>query len=402
MSWSTLDDLRVVGSELWSDGRGWILLGVAGGWFLSLGVRLVYPALLPYIRETFSLGLTSAGLIITVLWFAYAMGQFPGGIIGDRIGEGNAIVLSTLVSGLAIATVALSTRAWILFAATAFFGFSTAIFGPARFTILSAVYDERDGTAIGLSLSAGEAGSAILPVLGGVLASAISWRLGFGLTVPLFFLMALVLYRVVPSKLTGGSAIDTLSIDTLRYVARGIAERTILIVSGIHFLLFFVNLGFTGFYPTYLVEIKGLSPRLAAGLFGLFFVSGIFVQPIAGAGGDRFGHRKTLIVVSGVAAGSLLLLPFVDSLVGLVSLTIVSSGLLGATPLTQTYLVNHLPADMRGTGLGLLRTTYIALGATGPVFVGIAADFGYFDGAFLGLAAISGGAILLSRFIPET
>lgn len=401
VSSSALADLRTVVSELWSGGRGWILLGVAGGWFLSLGVRLVYPALLPYIRETFSLGLASAGFLISVLWFAYAIGQFPGGIIGDRLGEGNAIVLSTLVSGLAIAAVALSTSAWILFAATAFFGFSTAVFGPARFTILSAVYDKRDGTAVGLSLSAGEAGNAILPVVAGVLASAISWRLGFGITVPLFLLMALVLYRVVPSKLTTGSAVDSLSIETLRYVARGITKRTILIVSGVHFLLFFVHQGFTGFYPTYLVEVKGLSPRLAAGLFGLFFVSGIVVQPIAGAGGDRFGQRKTLVVVSVVAAGSLLFLPFVDTLLGLVCLTVVASGLLGATPLTQTYLVNHLPADMRGTGLGLLRTTYIGLGATSPLIVGVAADFGYFDGAFLGLAVVAGGAVLLSRFIPD-
>jgi len=130
-------------------------------------------------------------------------------------------------------------------------------------------------------------------------------------------------------------------------------------------------------------------------------VSGIVVQPLAGAGGDRFGQQKTLIVVSAVAAGSLFMLPFTDTLVGLVVLTVVASGLLGATPLTQTYLVNHLPADMRGTGLGLLRTTYIGLGATSPLIVGVAADFGYFNGAFLGLAVAAAGAILLSRFIPD-
>jgi MFS family permease len=214
---SGTDSLRAIAHDLWKDGRGWILLGVAGGWFLSLGVRLVFPALLPYVREAFSLDLTAAGLLLTVLWVAYALGQFPGGIIGDRLGEGNALVLSTVVSGSMIAALAVSNSALALFATTALFGFSTALFGPARFTILSSVYDRRDGTAIGLTLAAGEAGNTILPVVAGVLAAAVSWRLGFGVTVPLFFCMALVIWRVVPGRTTGAtSAVDTLSIETLR------------------------------------------------------------------------------------------------------------------------------------------------------------------------------------------
>ncbi len=394
-------NLRALARELWSGGRGWILLGVAGGWFLSLGVRLVFPALLPYVRETFSLGLTTAGLLITVLWVAHALGQFPGGIIGDRLGEGNALVASTLVSGTMIAIVAASNTPFVLFLGTALFGFSTALFGPARFTILSTIYEERNGTAIGLTLAAGEAGNAILPVIAGVLAATASWRLGFGVTVPLFFLMAVVIFRAVPRNVTEESAVDSLSLETVRYVARGIAERSILIVTGVHVCLFFVFQGFTGFYPTYLVEMKGLSPGLAAGLFGLFFASGVAGQPLAGAGGDRFGTRPALYVVIGVATLALAALPFVSGLSEVALLTVVASALLGVTPLTQTFLVNALPEDMKGSGLGLLRTGHIALGATGPLVVGVVADLGFFDGAFLGLAVVSGAGIVLTALVPD-
>lgn len=398
---SSVGALGTLARELWSDGRGWILLGVAGGWFLSLGVRLIFPALLPYLREAFSLSLTIAGLLVTCLWIAYALGQFPGGIIGDRLGEGNALVVSTFVSGVTIAVVAAANSAWILFAATILFGFSTALFGPARFTILSAIYDDRDGTAIGLTLSAGEIGNATLPVAAGVLAAVASWRLGFAVTVPLFFLMTVVLFRFVPGKLSQGSAVDSLSIETLRYLARGIARRSIAIVTGIHLFLFFVHQAFTGFYPTYLVEMKGFSPTLAAGFFGLFFVAGVFVQPLAGMGGDRFGPRPTLVVVTAVSAIALFALPLVDTLAGIALVTIVSSTLLGVTPLTQTYLVNAMPDDMRGSGLGLLRTGLIALGATGPVIVGAVAEAGFFDAAFFGLAVAAGAGIVLSFFVPH-
>lgn len=394
-------ELRTIARDLVSDGRGWVLVAVAGGWFLSLGVRLVFPALLPYLRETFSMSLSVAGLLVTSLWVAYAAGQFPGGIIGDRLGDGNALVASTLVSGTTIALVAAATSAPMLFAATMTFGFSTALFGPARFTILSSIYDDREGIAVGLTLSAGELGNAALPVAAGLIAAATSWRLGFGVTVPLFFAMAFVLFWAVPGRLTEESAVDTLSVSTLRYVVRGIAKRHILLVTGVHLFLFFVYQGFTGFYPTYLVESKGFSPSLAATFFGLFFVAGVVVQPLAGYGSDRFGSRRAMAAVIGVSTISLSALPFTQDPASVALVTIVSSSLLGVTPLTQTYLVNAIPSDMRGSGLGMLRTGHIALGATGPVFVGVLAERGYFDAAFLGLAGVAAVGIFLVPFVTD-
>ena len=147
--------------------------------------------------------------------------------------------------------------------------------------------------------------------------------------------------------------------------------------------------------------MKGLSPSLAAGLFGLFFASGVAVQPVAGAGGDRFGTRPTLYVVCGISTLALATLPFVEGLTSIVLVTIVASSLLGVTPLTQTFLVNAMPDDMKGSGLGLLRTGHIALGATGPLVVGIVADFGFFDGAFLGLAVVAAAGIALTALVPD-
>ncbi len=396
-----VEPMRAVAHDLWRDGRGPILVGVAGGWFLSLGVRLMYPALLPYIREAFSLSLTIAGLLITMLWLGYAIGQFPGGIIGDRIGEGNALVISSVVSGVLIAVVAVSNSAWMLFVATVCFGFSTALYGPARFTILSAVYDKREGVAVGLTLSVGEAGNAILPVTAGLIAAVATWRLGFGVMVPAFFLIAVFLFVFVPGQLNDGSAVDTLSLSSLRYVLRGITTRPILIVTGVHLFLFFAYQGFAGFYPTYLVDMKGLSTTAAAGLFGLFFAGAMVVQPVAGAGRDRFGTRPTLLVVSGTSGLVLATLPFVEGFNGLVLVTLAASVLLGVTPLTQTYLVNALPDDMKGSGLGLLRTVHVALGATGPLVVGVIADAGFFDEAFLLLAAAAGGGLVLTLAVPK-
>ncbi|MEF8841967.1 MAG: MFS transporter [Haloarculaceae archaeon] len=49
-----------VGRELRGDGRGWVLVFVAGGWFFVLGTRFVFPALLPEITTAFALSNTFA------------------------------------------------------------------------------------------------------------------------------------------------------------------------------------------------------------------------------------------------------------------------------------------------------------------------------------------------------
>lgn len=47
----------------------------------------------------------------------------------------------------------------MLFVGTIAFGLATALYGPIRFTILTDVYAEKVGSAIGLTLAAGSLGT---------------------------------------------------------------------------------------------------------------------------------------------------------------------------------------------------------------------------------------------------
>jgi hypothetical protein len=58
-------------------------------------------------------------------------------------------------------------------------------------------------------------------------------------------------------------------------------------------------------------------------------------------------------------------------------------------PPINTAGVGALPDEIRGSGFGLLRTGYIAFGAVGPPIVGVLADAGRFDGAFLLLGGVA-------------
>lgn len=384
------------------DGRWKILIAIAGGWFLSLGVRLAYPVLLPYLREAYQLSLTSAGLLLSVLWLAYAVGQLPGGVLADRFGEGRVLTASTAISALTIVLVATAASASVLFVATALFGFGTALYGVSRFTALSSIYPNNDGAAIGVTMAAGEAGNVTVPAAAGLVAAAFAWQLGFGITVPVFLLVVAGLWLFVPAYPSGStSAVDTISFGTVRYVLSEITRPSILHVGLLQVLGYCIWQAFTGFYPTYLIEIKGVSTSIAAGLFALFFTVGIVVQPLSGNAYDRFGLDRVLPVIMGLTAVGMLLLPLVERFWAIVAVTVLMSSLLGQATVTLSYMTAALPRDMQGTGLGAIRTAYMGLGAASPVLFGAFADRGFFDAGFVVLAVIAGLVAVLAVRVPD-
>jgi len=395
--------LGTITAELWADGRGWILIAVAVGWALSIGVRFVYPALVPFFRAEFGIGLSTVGLLLTALWGAYAVGHVPGGILGDRIGEGNILVLSTAISAGAVLVVATSVTVWMFFAGTIAFGLATALYGPTRFTILTDLYSEESGAAVGLTMAAGSIGNTVFPAAAALIATYLTWRFGFGVFVPLFAAVVVVLWLSVPGRTSGStSAVDELSMETVRRVLDGITVGSVPVVVSIQASVSFIIQGFTSFYPAYLIATKGLSPGVAAGLLGLFFAIGAVVQPISGSLMNRIGTRNALLAFLSGCVVALWILPFAQGLVPLVLVTVLFSSWNGCGVVTQTYIADSLPADMQGTGFGTVKAGWMVFGATAPFLIGVLADFGYFDVGFLLLAAVGTVGVIGSLlYLPE-
>jgi len=382
--------LRAAASDRWIDGPATVLAAVGLGWALSIGVRFVYPALVPFLRAEFDFGLSAAGLLLSLLWGAYAAGHVPGGVLGDRIGEGNVLVASAVVSTAAMAAVAAATGLAVLFAATIAFGLATALYGPTRFTVLTDLFPDDSGSAVGLTMAAGNVGNAALPVAATAAAGALTWRVGFGAFIPCFAAAAVGLRAAVPSRTSEADATvgDGSVRATLGRLRAGISGGAIPTIVAVQVSLSFLIQGFASFYPVYLTEAKGLSPATAATLFGAFFALGAVVQPTAGAFMDRIGLRRTLLGCFAACLTALWGLPFVDGLVPIAALTALFAAWNGTIVVTQTYIADTLPTEMQGTGFGLLKAGWMLLGATSPLVVGVMADTGLFDEAFVLLGAV--------------
>lgn len=397
-----IDSIVTEGKELWGGGKGTSLVAIAGGWGLLLGTRMIYPVLLPYFRDTFDLSLTIAGLLITILWLGSAVGQLPGGILADRYSERIVMAGGAIIVGMALVLVVTAPTASILFAATGVVGLGQSLYPIARITILSHIYPDRIGSALGVTMATGDLGQTILPPVAGVLAVTIAWQAGLSFMIPLLLIAGIGIWVALPAEEHADNESNTHSAERTRLLLAELRESDLGFVSLILILFFLTWQSFTGLYPTYLVEVKGLSSSTAGLLFSAFFAFGVIVKPLAGAAYDRIGMRRALVIILAGPVVGLGMLPFIEGVWPLVGITAVVSTMLGSGAVTQSFLADAFSAEIRGTGLGVVRTITAIIGATGPVLFGGIADRGYFDEGYLLLAAILVVVILLTLRIPRS
>jgi len=338
---------------------------------------------------------------VTVLWLGSALGQLPGGVLADRYSERAVMTAGTVVVALALVAVVTAQTPLVLFAATALVGLGQSLYPIARITILSDIYPGRIGSALGVTMATGDLGQTVLPPIAGALAAAVAWQLGLGFIIPLLLAVGAVLWVVLPAQTPTASAVDSLSADSARYVIAELRRSNLLFVAFILFLYILIWQSFTGFYPTYLVEVKGLPSSVAGVLFSVFFAFGVVVKPLAGAAYDRIGMRRALVAVLVGPVVGLASLPFIEGRWPLVAVTALVSTMLGSGAITQSFLSDAIPDEIQGTGLGAVRTASATLGAAGPVLFGSIADRGYFDEGYLLLAAILVVVIVLTLRLPE-
>lgn len=410
-------------APLQGDGRGWVLVTVAAGWFVTLGLRFVIPALLPRIKDSFGVDNAAAGLAVTLVWLTYAGMQLPAGALVDRVGERRLLTASLLVAGASLVAFGFVPTFAVFLLAASLFGLGTGLFGPPRGTVLSNTFRDNDGAAFGLTLAAGSIGAAALPFVAtqvstradGLVAGWAGWEVALASFAPAFLVIAAGTWWAVPDRenrrlataTDGGSdgSEDEADADgtdggTARAVYAAATSRTVLVaVIGAVFMLFTFQ-GLTAFYTTYLVERKSLAPGTAGALFALLFLAGAGFQFVAGRAADRFGHGRVLVAIALVGVPPLVALPYVDGVLALAALTVPLGVRLGVGPVVNAYVVAAIPASVQGTTWGLVRTMFFALGSTGSVAVGVFADAGQFDLAMVGLAVLTLPSAAIFAMLP--
>jgi predicted MFS family arabinose efflux permease len=364
-----------------------VLAACTMAFFATMVARLVISPVVPAISDEFAVSNSLIGLALTGIWLAYALAQFPSGLLGDRFGERAVILVA--VGGTAVGSLllALSPVFAVFFVFTFVLGGAAGLHYSVATTLLSRSFDNT-GTAIGIHSVGAPVAGLLAPVTSAFAGSWLGWRYAVVLGA-VGALPALVLVTVgIPSR--EPSRPDEPIRERVRpgVLLELLARPPIAGTLAISVLGAFVWQGTASFLPTFLIEHRGYSEPAAGAVFSAYFVAQGVGQPLMGWLSDRIGRDAAMSVcmVSGVAGYGLFVLgPGLASVAAATGLVGIAMSW-GATMLPK--FLDHMSAAEEGMGFGLARTTYMVFGASGSVGVGVLADVFGWSTAFLALSGI--------------
>ncbi len=375
-----------------------VLALTAGLWFLAKFLRYVLPPLFPTFRDVYAVSNTQLGLVFTGLLVGYAAMQFPSGALADRVGTVTVITGGAVVAAAGAGLLFLAPEFGVLVGAVVLIGVGTGAHKTVAITLLSMVYTDRTGGALGVMDTVGESAGVIGPALVAVvLAAAVDWRLLFLIGAVGALALGAAFRRRVPGRAPGTTdgradgADDTGAADYLvAFRAPRFAAFSVLAV-----LTAFTINGLVSFLPLYLSDGAGLPTETASLLFSLFFAVSA-VQPFTGGVADRVGPLRIIAALLTLALAGLVALLLTTGTLALgVAVLGLGVGLHGFRPVRDSYFMSVIPDDVAGGTLGIVRTVMLAAAAAAPATVGYLSDVATFQVAFgaLGVAVAVAAAV---------
>ncbi|MEA2575532.1 MAG: transporter, family, multidrug resistance protein [Chloroflexia bacterium] len=362
--------------------------------------------------------------IIDIYGYLVAGSLITMGTLGDRIGRRRLLMIGAAAFGITSLFAAFSTSAEMLIASRALMGVAGATLAPSTLSLIFNMFPDpkQRGIAIGMWMSAFSAGSAIGPVLGGLLLQYFWWGSVFLMAIPVMALLLVLGPRVLPEfRAPDAGRLDlrsaAMSLAAVLAVIYGLKEiaqngletlPALSIVAGLslgvlfvrrqltlpdpmidiglfrvpsfsaalatNVLGIFVAVGYFLFIAQYLQLVLGLSP-FEAGLWSVPSAAGFIIGSNVA---PRFIHRfRPAYVLGGslaLAAVGLSLLLLVDTTSGLPVLVaaslVISMALSPMFNLTTELIVGSAPPERAGSASGISETGVELGGALGISILG--------------------------------
>jgi DHA2 family multidrug resistance protein-like MFS transporter len=405
--------------------------------------------------------------IIDVYGFVVAGFLVTMGAAGDRVGRRRLLLVGAAAFGLTSILSAVSVSPEMLIASRALLGIAGATIAPSTLSLIFNMFQDAGerARAIAIWISAFSAGSAIGPVVGGVLLEHFWWGSVFLIAVP-FMALLLVLGPIVlpeyrtpdagrldlPSALLSLVAVLAVVFGLKQIAQDGIGALSVAaiavgVVVGIlwvrrqlasvdpmidlrlfripsfnaalvvNFLTIFVAIGYFLFVAQYLQLVVGLSP-LVAGLCSVpsaigFIVGSNLAPPLV----RRYRPANVMGVSLALAAGGLVLLTQVgvanSLLVVIAASVVIALGLAPVLTLTTDLVVGSAPPERAGAASGISETAVELGGALGISLLGslgvaiYRSDLAHLPAGLSAEAAATardtlGGAVKVAGLLPDS
>lgn len=151
----------------------------------------------PFLSESFSISLSTAGFISTVLGIGIVAGGLVGGGIIDRIGQRRGVMGALAIALISIGLLALIVEPWMAWILVLIFGFAFGFYETVYFAISMRVTDGRiAATMFSILMAVANIGTGIGLGVTGVMADQLGFRWSF-VVIALLNLLALPLLGII-------------------------------------------------------------------------------------------------------------------------------------------------------------------------------------------------------------
>jgi FSR family fosmidomycin resistance protein-like MFS transporter len=375
-------------------GRGQALLGTLTAAHFSHHVTnsLLNP-LLPSIRDAFGLSYAQSGVAVSAFALSAGLANAPWGLLADRLGSRTVIVGGLLLMGAVSVALATAGAYWQLLAFLVLMGIVSGSYHAPAAALIARTFSPRvRGAVMGMHITGGHLSFFAAPALAGFLVmQSGTWRtpyLAFAIApVALGTLLWLVAPRVQERTPPGDRFAAFREIGRVFRDVGPIVSLSVVFQFGLAAVLAFLAL--------YFVDSRGISPALAAVLFGVPQLVGIVGSPVGGWLSDHVGRRNVIVGALTLLGPAIFALTVVPN-EALVPVLIVF-GLLWAmrSTVTETLVMDSAPPGRRATVLGAFYLANAEIGGLGAPLFGLLAEgaglttaYGWIGIAFVVMSAV--------------
>jgi len=354
-------------------------------WFLVLAGRYSISNLLPKIVTELNFSWTDAGFALTTMWIIYALIQFPSGIFSDIKGRKITILISIMIFSISYLFVGLSINYTMFLFALILLGFGTGGYPAVGISMITDIFKERRGRALGIRDSAGSIAYAI-PILAAFIASIYDWRAFFFLWagVCAFSVFLFYIQTTESTTLPDKVSIKERVIDGIKIFK----HKNIQLMFVVNLLIAITWISYMSFFPALLVVEKGFTEIQAAIALGILGLGGFIFKPIIGSISDRYNKKVIIIFLSIITAVGTLAIVNIDSIVLIFLISFIPALATAIFPVISSYLMDQWPEKGRAGKLGFYRSNLIFLASPSSAIIGFLADRYNFNIPFMGISLI--------------
>lgn len=367
----------------------------------SMGLTLVfanrtvlYP-LLTVIGREFSITSTQLGIVTSGYFLFYVAVQIPAGVLGDRFGLKQALVITYVLAGIGLLAIGIFANSYTsLLLTTILYGGGAGAYYPLSYSLAMGMVSNQ---IRGLTNALINTGSAVGLVLGLIMAGPFyqatgDWRTVFSfLAVPTLLLALVFALFLRPQK---PNHTET------NLIASIVKEKDFLFIYIANFASLFAFWNIVSWGPAFFETERGMNLGAAGFYTATISVGGIPASLLFARLSDRLGRKRIAAAMLPVAALTLILISQVRSNLWLIIALVLygAMGKLAWEPIAVSWIgdlvAESYPGSM-GSALSLFGTIGMSSAIIGPVIAGWIRDL---TGSLQGSFYLSAALLILGAF----